>query len=185
MQTAPDALDNLKRAFKGLFKRGKKSKTGTPSTSATTSQPPQSAAGSEAAAPQLPPIQNNSPLQSATETSKPLPPTHPLATGQREEPLVAVPPNKDAQPGPPAPVVGPAATAEQVEEQRKDTTLSPVSPSQTNDALDGTRSGDVSAVTDEPSPKEPAKTDSGIEEMKVEEPSGIQHPSSLGLLGLT
>jgi hypothetical protein len=60
-----------------------------------------------------------------------------------------------------------------VEEQRKDTTLSPVSPSQTNDALDGTRSGDVSAVTDEASPKEPAKTDSGIEEMKVEEPGGI------------
>ena len=85
-----------------------------------------------------------------------------------------MPPNRDAQPGPPAPIVGPAETAEQVQEQRKQTTsTSSISPQETHSAVDGARDGDVSAVTNEGELKEPAKTDSGIEEMKVEEPSGM------------
>ena len=65
--------------------------------------------------------------------------------------------------------------------------LSPVSPQQTDGALDGARSGDVSAVT-EASPKEPegpAKTDSGIEEEKAEEPGDMRDHTCLDFLRLT
>lgn len=176
-QTAPDAIDNLKRALKGLFKRGKKSKTTTP-TSTTPTQPPQPSAGGSAAAaaPQLPPIQNASPLQSATDTSKPLPPTHPLAIGPLDKPVETVPPNRDAQPGPPAPVVGPAETADQVQEQQKDSEI-PVTLSQPSSAVDGVRSGDGSVVTNGASPQSPPKTDGAVEEFKTGEPAGMHDNS--------
>jgi hypothetical protein len=197
--TAPDALDKLKSAFKGLFRRNKKPKTSTstPSSAAPPNQqpaPPTTA--SVAAAPQLPPIQNASPIHSVNATdadvNKPLPPTHPLATGQHEQPQQAVPVNADAKPGPPAPMVGPAETKEQVQEQQKGgDSASPVSPppqptsaqpgpSQPSSAqpvsvVDGT-SGDVSAVSDATNPREETKTDSAVEGMKAEDSAGInQH----------
>lgn len=192
---APDAIDNLKRAFKGLFKRGKKSSSSSKTSTATDANststptgvsqpPPQSATPSTAGPPQLPPIQNASPLTSATDTSKPLPPTHPLATGQHEEPEQAVPVNEEAKPGPPAPIVGPAESPEQVkEQQQQQSAISPVSLPQPGSAVDGT-SGDVSAVTNETStpasrqpsqqvsPQEGVKTDSAAESGQVEEPAG-------------
>lgn len=183
---APDALDNLKRAFKGMFKRGKKSNTTTPTT-ASAEQPPQpSTALEQPAAPQLPPIQTSSPIGSTSDTNKPLPPTHPLATGKREEPVEAVPTNKDAQPGPPAPIVGPAETADQVQEQQKDTT-SPISPPEPSSTVDGAHDGDVSAMTNEDSPQSPSpvKVDSGVEESKIEEPAGIYHNFNITFQRLT
>ncbi len=133
--TAPDALNTLKRAFKGMFR--KKSKQ--PSTANDTSQQPPSSQPyststaaspppssqpappplsssptpqTQANAPQLPPMKQTSPLSTAAEPSKPLPPTHPLSTGRQERPQgspqgfpqEAVPGNYGAQPGPPAPV---------------------------------------------------------------------------------
>ena len=165
----------MKRAFKGMFKRGKKSKTTTPSTASTEQQPPQpSTTSAQPTAPQLPPIQNSSPIGITSDTNKPLPPTHPLATGKHEEPMEAVPANKDAQPGPPAPIVGPAEGADQVQEQQKDT-MSPISPPEPSSTVDGAHDGDVSVMTNEESPQTPAKVDSGIEESKVEEAAGIYH----------
>ena len=193
---APDALDKLKGAFRGLFRRNKKPKTSTstPSSAAPPSkqQAPPTAA-SVAAAPQLPPIQNASPIHSVNATdpdvNKPLPPTHPLATGQHEQPQQAVPVNADAKPGPPAPIVGPAEPKEQVQEQQKgvDTANSvppPTQPtsaqptaSQPASAVDGT-SGDVSAVSNATIPREEAKTDSAVEGVKAEESAGThQHPA--------
>ena len=172
---APDALDSLKRAFKGMFKRGKKSNTTTPSTTSAEQPPPQQSTASEQpSAPQLPPIQSTSPIGSTSDTNKALPPTHPLATGKQEQPVEAVPTNKDAQPGPPAPVVGPAETAEQVHEQQKDPT-SPISPPEASSTVDGAQDGDVAAVTNEASPQSPSpvKVDSGVEEEKVEDAAGI------------
>lgn len=167
-------MDNLKRAFKGLFKRGKKSKTDSTATSTTTDQPPQSSAASEAAPPQLPPIQNSSPIQTATDTSKPLPPTHPLSTGKHDEPVEAVPPNRNSLSGPPAPVVGPAETASKVQEQQKQNTTSPISPPEPGSAVGGAKSGEVSAVTKEASPQSPPNMDGAVEEKKTEDPAGTK-----------
>ena len=95
-----------------MFKRGNKNKNKNepqqPSTRIN-QVPPNSAQEQEqfaaksqaAAAPQLPPVQMSSPLD---DNPKPLPLTHPLATGQREKPQEAVPQQHDADPGPPAPV---------------------------------------------------------------------------------
>ena len=200
-EAAPNAVDTLKRAFKGMFKRGKKSKqdqeTPTPKQNQTPTRietPPK-----QEAPPQLPPVQNNSPLQSAIDTSKPLPPTHPLSTGQHEEPQEAVPQNHDAQPGPPPAAMGatpieatPVERSGEAEEPEKSTgDVSPPEPSPSG--VDGTKS-EISAVenndplasqpqqstteddavpattnNDPLSPSPPPKTDSGIESRKSEE----------------
>lgn len=89
---APDAVDNVKRLLKGIFKRGKKQKqdkanetsTSTQSTNDTANSKPSTAdANGKAAA-----------------VDKPLPPTHPLNTGPHEKPQEAVPQNHEARPGP-------------------------------------------------------------------------------------
>ena len=166
MDPAPDAVNTMKRAFKGLFKRGKKNKqdqetsqtqtqpatstTNTVSTctnsisqrekcllsciclltrsiqtsqAPTSSQDPNTTTTTSAAAPQLPPDQSSSPLQSpeAEESSKPLPPTHPLATGPQSQPQEAVPINHEAEPGSPSDTarLAPVDTADLIREQNK------------------------------------------------------------------
>ena len=92
LSVAPDAGNILKRAFKGMFKRGKKNKQNT--AAADDSEP----APVDAAPPQLPPIERtNSPLRTASDdASKPLPSTHPVATGEHSTPQEAVPQNTGA-----------------------------------------------------------------------------------------
>ena len=188
--TAPDALNNLKRAFKGMFKRSKKNKNdpqpptssyGTAASGTASSQIPPPTASSQAP-PQLPPIQNaSSPFHStnnsATETLKPLPPTHPLATGPQQQPSVAIPPSQDAQPGMPAPVISTtgastpaAATTTNDAEGINDEQLAPgrVSPAEQGSTFDGARSGAVSAVDESSQAEEPVKTDSGIEQPRTD-----------------
>ena len=159
-----------------MFKRGKKSKTSTPASSTYEQPPPplqQYTPSSQAQtpAPQLPPIQNASPI-TASDTSKPLPPTHPLATGQHDERMEAVPQNKDAQPGPPEPMFRPAETPERAQQPRIETT-SPISPPDPNHTTDGAHDGDVSAMSVDASPQPPPKTDSGIDQVEGEDHSGI------------
>ena len=179
-------MNNLKRVFKGMFKRGKKNKQDY-STTPSSTQPPQSSmgrsttvtSGSEAAPPQLPPIQNSSPLQSATDTSKPLPPTHPLSTGQHDRRQEAVPQKYDAQPGPPAPVVNVAGASDGADKakEQETATAGEISPPGPASAVDGSRSGDISAVSaagEDSSPQSPPKTDSGIEAPKTEETAGMR-----------
>ena len=165
-----------------MFKRGKKKDkqdygTTNQSISATPprSQPPPSqqqlappSSRSEARPPQLPPIQNNSPL-TATDTSKPLPPTHPLSTGRTDQRQEAVPQNHDARPGPAAPVL--SGGEDNVKEQQKAIPGAVTSPEH-EPTTDGAKSGDVSAVSavgEDTSLQSPAKTDSGIEAPKSEE----------------
>ena len=190
-------MSNLKKVFKGMFKRGKKSNNKYDETSNTQqqtySQPaplPQTATtATPAAPPQLPPVENHSPLQNIDttrpqnmdtskqqniDTSNPLPPTHPLSTGQHEQPQEAVPQNHDAQPGPPAPLVNVSDAsdgANEVKEQEK-TSSEEVSPLP-GSAVNGGKSEPVSAMDNESSPQEPPATDSGVETEKVEEQPGI------------
>ncbi|KAK3698969.1 hypothetical protein LTR37_016660 [Vermiconidia calcicola] len=182
----PNALNDLKRAFKGMFKRGKKSNnttdqanvaasSPTPSQQQSTPPPPpppqQPSTSSSSAAPQLPPLRDASPLQSATEPSKPLPPTHPLWTGRQDEPQEAVPQKHDAQPGPPAPVVNADSAPQHAGIVSQDRAVSrDVSPPAPGSTMDGAKS-EVSAV-EEPSPV--PKTDSGLGAPKVEE-SAVTH----------
>lgn len=143
--TAPDAVDTLKRAFKGLFKRGKKKNNkqeqetspqeqqSPPTTSSAAGEPTTTIATTTSAAPpQLPPVKNPSPLQSPSaedDLSKPLPPTHPLVTGPHTQPQdAAVPQNHDdAEPGPPPPpsstgaALTPMDTADFMRERKKKT----------------------------------------------------------------
>lgn len=86
----PDAVDNVKRLLKGIFRRGKNKKQDKP----TTEQPPQTQ-------PVTSPQYQTSPTNgTAPAVDKPLPPTHPLATGQHDVPQEAVPQDHAAQPGP-------------------------------------------------------------------------------------
>jgi hypothetical protein len=182
IHTALDAVDNLKRAFKGIFKRNKKT-SGTPSSSqpstqqGQSSQPPQvTTTSSEAGAPQIAPLQNASgpPLTSTIETSKPLPPTHPLSTGQQDKPQEAVPQNHDAQPGPPAPVVSPPAEQSAGVDGTKEEQQpigGAVSPFEQGSTVDESRSGAVSAVTENTQNEEPAKTETAVESAKATEPT--------------
>ncbi len=88
-------MESLRRAFRGIFKRGKKTKS-------EPEQPQEhhAVAPSEPSKPpQLPPVQHASPIERPEENaSKPLPPTHPLATGQHSQPQTAVPQRHDLQP---------------------------------------------------------------------------------------
>lgn len=182
-----------------MFRRSKKktdtSTDGTTSSVAPTSSAQQYAQASDSQnnAPQLPPIENTSggrfsgsAAGSASEASKPLPPTHPLSTGQQSQPQEAVPQNYDAQPGPPAPVVSSPAPAEPStanatlgsEEAAKQEPLDAgrVSPLNQGSTMEEARSGNVSAVDESSQPEEPVKTDSGIEQPKpdaVEESDGV------------
>jgi hypothetical protein len=174
-----------------MFRRSKKT-TDTPADGTSSfalppssaQQPPPSSA-SPSNAPQLPPIENTSgalaggaPGISATEPTKPLPPTHPLSTGQQSQPQEAVPQDHDAQPGPPAPVDGasepaqPSAvnTALDNVEPAKQEQLEPgrVSPLNGGSTMEETRSGAVSAVDENSQTEEPVKTDSGIEEPTID-----------------
>ncbi|KAK5166821.1 uncharacterized protein LTR77_007550 [Saxophila tyrrhenica] len=195
---APQAFNTLKRAFKGMFKRNKKpTATSQQQTSQTQPQPQQqsdystSAAASppptsqppplqsptptsDAVAPQIPPIESGSPLNSATEPSKSLPPTHPLATGQQEEPQEAVPQDHGAQPGlvvreessaapAPAPVVRSVDGAEDNQLKSDQADVGRVSPVEPGLTVDGTRSGAVSAVDDGSRAEESLKNDSAVE----------------------
>lgn len=127
-------MDGLKRALKGLFKRGKKDKPQqsqqndhsqhesprqpqsrppmrSESSAKPTAEPSQRASAPLAVPtqreqerpPQLPPLQSHgSPIQHAPpDTSKPLPPTHPLATGEHKKPQESIPIDHNAHPGPP------------------------------------------------------------------------------------
>ncbi|EME48386.1 hypothetical protein DOTSEDRAFT_39763 [Dothistroma septosporum NZE10] len=100
----PDAVDNVKKLFKGLFKRGKNKKQDTSAaqtiqTGAVAQQ--QSASQSQAPASQ-PPAAIQQHTGATANTNKPLPATHPLATGEHSEPQEAVPVNHAARPSPPA-----------------------------------------------------------------------------------
>ena len=196
----------LKRTFKGIFKRGKKSKTDqdqSATTSATTSQQTSTTTSQAAAptthsaAPQLPPVQqNDKPLQSQIDESKPLPPTHPLSTGQHDSPQEAVPQNYDAQPGPPEGTAISALNdgAGGLQEPQRDTTAvssleasperaeegrkSEVSAIENNDPLASQTESQEQPVEEKPNtatlntdplaPSPPSKNDSGIEDPKGE-----------------
>ncbi|CAK4032356.1 Hypothetical predicted protein [Lecanosticta acicola] len=95
----PDAVENVKKLFKGIFRRGRKAKedkaTESAATTQTTQQTTSTASQQKPAAAQQPPLTDGAP-----NTDKPLPPTHPLQTGPHDKPQVAVPQKDDAQPGP-------------------------------------------------------------------------------------
>ncbi|GAB7363466.1 hypothetical protein MBLNU230_g3738t1 [Neophaeotheca triangularis] len=89
----PDAAAQLKRAFKGLFKRNKRDKAAQQQQHQQQQQPhstPQPASTVQ----KPPPDHQQAPEvveQRPSSASKPLPPTHPLATGQHATPHEAVP----------------------------------------------------------------------------------------------
>lgn len=169
-----------------MFRRSKKKTDSTQAQSDGTSSSAPAASSAQQSpqnttdAPQLPPIENtsgspfgDSAAGSTTDTSKPLPPTHPLSTGQQSEPQEAVPQNHDAQPGPPAPVANQLAPAEPStanaasesteaakQEPLEQGRVSPLNPGST---VEESRSGAVSAVEGNSPTEEPVKTDSGIE----------------------
>jgi hypothetical protein len=105
---------------------------------------------------------------------KQLPPTHPLATGQHEEPLSAVP--KPETGAAPVAAGGGAVATEQLKRQSEDT--APVSPADpTPVAKDGPRTSDpVSAVSsDHDKPLPLPKTDGAADEVK---PAGMNQPDT-------
>lgn len=186
-------MESLKRALRGMFKRSKKDKSETqrePQTAVNQvprhqqqqlQQPtaqqqsplrPSQPTGTPSKAPQLPPLKNSSPLESGTDTSKPLPPTHPLATGEHRRPQEAIPQSRNARPGPPAgtAVSSGANGANRLKEQEHEHDgVSSIGPAS---AVDGRRSDAISAVEDDSPPQPPPKTDSGLE-TKTEEPAGM------------
>lgn len=132
----------------------------------------------------------------AEEPSKPLPPTHPLTTGQHSQPQEAVPQNHDAQPGPPAASaaqgskLAPMDTADLMREHQKQTetkhlgtmdgakeesapvmqTTDPLAPPPT---VPQTAEIAVPAEHNDALATAPTKTDSAISAMKVDEPTGM------------
>jgi hypothetical protein len=127
------------------------------------------------------PYQKQQEDQPDAATSKPdvppkqLPPTHPLATGQHEEPLSAVP-KPESGSASVAASGGAVAVTEQLKRQSEDT--APVSPADpTPVAKDGPRTSDpVSAVSsDHDKPLPLLKTDGASDEVKA---AGMNQPDS-------
>lgn len=187
--------------FKGIFKRGKKNKQDGPGTDASAVpaqqqqqqpyQPSAAPAQSQAPqvdtqAPQLPPIGNASPLSGATESSKPIPPTHPLSTGEQKTAQEALPQKVDAEPAPGPPLGGGAAAAtseaapatgglkepEKLAAGAGGTDVSP--PASTMDVPDAPKSDAVSAISnDQP------KTD-GVAEDVPPTPTMVEESKGMG-----
>lgn len=177
-----------------MFKRGKNKKQdgadtattdappqqqqapGAPAQSQSQSPPPQI----DAKAPQLPPIGNASPLQGATESSKSIPPTHPLFTGEQSRPQEAVPQNKDADTAPGPPLGAPSAVGgvgsandglkepDKLGAENRD--VSP--PVSTVDAADAPKSSAVSAISSEQPKTDGPAEGASTEAAKVEETKG-------------
>ena len=171
---ASNAMESLKRIFKGMFRRNKKPKQDQEKPTVNTStRQHYTTSAADTAPPQLPPIQNNSPLQSATETSKPLPATHPLSTGTHNKPQEAVPQNHKVQPRLPAP--GPKIPsrpegAEKVkEEEKKPENVPQPEPYPVNDA---TKKEASPVENDSMPPPPPPKNDSAVEQVKPEPAAG-------------
>jgi hypothetical protein len=157
---APNAFAKLKQAFKGMLKSKKRQ-------SQQDQQPYQKQEDQPDAAtsrPDVPPKQ--------------LPPAHPLATGQHEEPLSAV--SKSEAGAAPVTASGGAVAAEQLKRQSEDT--APVSPAEPAPvAKDGPRtsSDPVSAVSsDHDKPLPLPKTDGAGDEVKAAGTNSIRPKSA-------
>jgi len=82
----PNTVDNVKRLLKGIFRRGKNKKQNNATEQTSASQPVASA-----------PAQSPAANGTTPAVDKPLPPTHPLATGEHDSPQGALPQDHSTQ----------------------------------------------------------------------------------------
>ena len=145
----PDsAMDSIKRAFRSLFKRGKKSKEDDQRQTPVQRQPPSKpTTANSAQAPAAPPKDVVQQKKSADPTGK-LPPSHPLATAQQGQ-SKSTPPQDRAE-NAPIPAVSSGEQAKVSREEQGPPTLAPIK---------GTDSEPVSAISRESAPAPPPKTD--------------------------
>lgn len=148
---APDAVDNVKKLFKGLFRRGKNKKQDKP---AEQQAPSTSTEPSTAAATQQTPAATNG---SAPNVDKPLPPTQPAqAAPPTEAKKEDTPQTQTAQPG----------AVESAQEGKKEADSQAVSPPSATPAL---TSQPVSAVEQTTPPPPPPKTEGDADVPKTAE----------------
>ncbi|KAF2159244.1 hypothetical protein M409DRAFT_30250 [Zasmidium cellare ATCC 36951] len=151
----PDAVDNVKKLFKGLFKRGKKRQDKpADSTPPTSTQPPTTSTTHQQA-----PVATNG---GAPNTDKPLPPTNPV---ESVPPSAQQPPTQksDAQTG----------TVDNSQKLGQDVDSQAVSPSSTTPAA---ASEPVSAIEGSTPPAPPPKNDATVEVPKtVETPANKEN----------
>lgn len=141
----PDAVENVKKLFKGMFRRGKNKKQNKPSESAATTQTTQTTAST--ASQQKPTAPDNAP-----NTDKPLPPTHPLETGPHDKPQEAVPQNHNAPPELPG--------NDGTQEAKKGSGSATVSPTPVTQGAPS--SEPVSAIEKDTPPAPPPKNDETV-----------------------
>ncbi|KAK4507673.1 hypothetical protein PRZ48_001408 [Zasmidium cellare] len=143
----PDAVDNVKKLFKGLFKRGKKKQDTKPAepTPPASNQPPATSTTQQAPA---------APNSGAPNTDKPLPPTNPTESTPPsgfQQPAV---PKSDAQTGP----------VDSTQKLRQEVDSQGVSPTSTSPAA---ASEPVSALEGSTPPAPPPKNDAPVEAPKT------------------
>lgn len=151
-------MESIKRALKGMFKRGKKGKEEEEKPAAAKLQKPMTATSTQRQPPSAPPKDTERASPTSPNATKRLPPTHPLTTGQHEKPDEAVPQNHTAQPGPardPHVAHGPKGAGKAKEQEQFAPQVSPAALSHDDGAA---RSDAVSAIEDETPPAPPPKT---------------------------
>lgn len=153
--------------LKGIFKRGKnKKQDNSAERTSTTPQPANNTAASK------PPASAATANGTAPAIEKPLPPTHPLSTGQHDTPQEAVPQNHEAQVGP-----DPASQQAQKEANNQETSATT--------ATADSSAAPVSGIGSDGPPVPPPKTDAQADAARPADTAGRVERSVLAKLLLT